>query len=244
MSPARAREIVGYRFSDFQRAFGVLWEPGQHVACIGPTGCGKSTAVCHLLTQRKYVIAMDPKGGDSTLAELERHGFQRIGEWPPPKQILGQIEREEPTRLVVGLPLRTPKDRPKLRDLLSRTIDGIFEQGGWTMYVDELQVAADRRLMNLTAGIEECLIAARDRGVSVVTSYQRPANVPRTASQMSTYLWVWYTRDQDTQDVLAKQMGRPKDEIRGAMAALGPHDVMIVSNNPRDPLMFTNVPKF
>ena len=236
-------EFVGAEFDAFAAEFRQRWRPGEHVAFIGPTGVGKSTLAGHLLPMRRYVLALDPKGGDTTLSTLEKRGFQRITSWPPPRKVREAISKGEPARLIVGQRLRARADRPKLRALLSDAIDGAFEEGGWTLYVDELQVAADRRLMNLTAGIEENLIAARDRGVSVVTSYQRPANVPRTASEMSTYLFVWYTRDQDTVDRIAQMMGRPKAEIRGAIGALGRHDVAMVTNNPHDPLFLTHVPK-
>lgn len=233
----------GETFDRFMDRFAKAWEPGQHIALVGPTGVGKSTFAGHLLPRRKYVLALDPKGGDSTLSMLERRGFTRITRWPPPRRILEGIERGEPARLIVGQKLRSRADRPKLGGLLREALDGAFEDGGWTVYVDELQIAADQRLMNLMASIEENLIAARDRGVSVVTSYQRPARVPRSASEMSTYLVTWYTRDVDTVNRLAEMMGRDKKEVRGAIRGLGRHCILVVSNNPHEPMIVTAVPR-
>lgn len=245
MTAARDRrdDVYPMDFETFRDFIRGTWRQGEHVALIGPTGVGKSTLAGHLLPNRKYVLALDPKGGDTTLSTLERRGFERVHSWPPPRRIREDIAKGLPARLIIGQPMRERSDRARLRDTLQRAIDAAFSEGGWTLYIDELQIAADRRLMNLTASIEENLIAARDRGVSVVTSYQRPANVPRAASEMSSFLIVWYTRDVDTVDRIAQMMGRQKAQIRGAIAGLGRHDVLLVTNDPHDPLVATYVPK-
>lgn len=238
-------DIVGMDWEEFKAYFLGRWEPGQHVACCGPTGVGKSTLVCHLLGERKYVLALDPKGGDSTLSTLEKRGFQRITSWPPPRKIREGIARGEPARLIVGHRITDADDyEKKLQPLLAKTLHEAFAEGGWTIYVDEMQVAADARMMNLTARIERNLIAARDRGISMVSSFQRPARVPRSAGDQSTYFVVWYTRDTDVVNRLAEMMGRQKDQVRGAVRALDRHDIVVVSNNPHDPMIFTHVPKF
>ena len=120
--------------------------------------------------------------------------------------------------------------------LFAKTIRGAFKQRGWTVYVDELQLAADRRFMNLMSDIELMLLASRDRAVSMVTSYQRPANVPKTASNQATWLVVYHTRDRDTVDTIAHMMGRPKDEVRGIVSALPPHCIAAVNRSPRMPV--------
>lgn len=243
MATTPTRLIQGMTWPEFRDYFALAWKPGEHVALLGPTGEGKSTLAVHILQLRRYVLAMDPKGGDSTLSTLESRGFTRIEAWPPSRKIRRAIENGEPCRLIVGGKVRARADRPKLRAVLSDAIDGAFEDGGWTMYVDELQVAADPRLMNLGASIEENLIAARDRGVSVVTAFQRPARVPRAASEMATWLIVWYTRDRDTLDRIAEMMGRPKAEVRGAVSELREHCLLAVNRSPRQPMIVTRPPK-
>jgi energy-coupling factor transporter ATP-binding protein EcfA2 len=236
---------IGMQWVEFLEYVRARWRQGEHVALIGPTGVGKTTFAGHIVSARKYAIALDPKGGDSTLETFTRFGFERLERWPPPRSsdIWERLAKHEPVRLIVGVPLRTRADRVKLRKLLSDTIDGAFEMGGWTLYIDELQLAADRRLMGLTAQIEENLIAARDRGVSVVSSFQRPANVPRTASDQASHVFTWYTRDDDVVKRLAEMMGRPKDEIRGAIRGLDDFCILGVSRNPREPMIVTRVPK-
>lgn len=229
-------------WDQFTGWFSTAWKPGEHVALVGPTGTGKTTLAVGILPLRKYVLAMDPKGGDSTLKVLGRHGFRRSG-WPPSRADRKAISQGQPVRLIVGPVVREQDDLPKQRQAFAAALDGAFDEGGWTVYVDELQLMADRRLMGFAGKIERNLIAARDRGVSMVTSFQRPANVPRSASDQASWLAVWYTRDTDVVNRLAEMVGRPKAEIRGAVAGLEKYAVLLFSRNPSEPIRLLRPPK-
>ena len=67
-------EALGWA-DEFKPWFAEVWEPGQHLSVIAPTGAGKTTFVGGLLDLRRYVLALDPKGGDSTLSGL---GYDRL----------------------------------------------------------------------------------------------------------------------------------------------------------------------
>lgn len=235
-------DVESMPWPTFLEWFGKAWRPGEHVALIGPTGTGKSTLACGILPLRKYVLAMDPKGGDSTLASLKSSGFRR-SMWPPSRDDRKAIAEGRPVRLIVGPVIRTKDDLPKQKLVLAAALDGAFDEGGWTVYIDELQLAADRRMLGLTNSIERNLIAARDRGVSMVTSFQRPAFVPRAASDQSAWLFTAYTRDIDVVNRLAEMAGRPKAEIRGAIAGLERYSFLLFSRNPSEPIRVLRPPK-
>lgn len=230
--------VDAMRWPQFVSYFEEAWEPGQHVALVGPTGEGKSTTAARLLKMRRYVLALDPKGGDSTLAAT---GFQRITDWSrgTRRMIEKRIDDNLPVRLIVGPIVKTTEDLAKMRQLHAQVLDHAFEVGGWTVYVDELQVLADRRMMNLGSAVERLLIAARDKKVSVVSSFQAPRNVPRAASDQATWLVVYYTRDVDVVNRLAEMTGRPRSEIRGAVAGLDQHYTLIFNRSPRRPIIVT-----
>ncbi|MGH7485667.1 MAG: hypothetical protein ACREMY_08705 [bacterium] len=238
----RASNVEAMSWKPFLEWFKDAWKQGEHIALIGPTGTGKTTFACGILPQRKYVLALDPKGGDSTLASLQVKGFRRSS-WPPTRQDRKDIAEGRPVRLIVGMPIVKKEDMEAHKGLLQAALDGAFEEGGWTVYLDELQMAADRRMMGLTNSIERNMIAARDRGVSMVTSFQRPAYVPRAASDQSTWLAVWITRDVDVVNRLAEMAGRPKAEIRGAVAGLERYDLLLFSRIPTEPIRVIHPPK-
>ncbi len=225
---------------DFREWAAESWEPGQHVSVIAPTGAGKTTFVGGLLDLRRYVLALDPKGGDSTLAGL---GFERMGQWPGEKKLAEAVTKHdedgEPSRYIVGPRVNTVEDYNRLTETTRQALVGAFNMGGWTVYADELQIMTDPRMMSLRAEVDKILIAARDKGLSFVSSYQAPSWVTPHAAKMSTWVAVSYTRDTDVVNRLAEVLGRPKEEIRGALKGLDPYSWLVVGRNPRDPYRVT-----
>lgn len=230
--------VVSMDWQEFLEFMKRSWEPGQHMALVGPTGQGKSNFVGGLLPIRKYVVVFDAKGGDSTLKKLERFGFEH-SDWPPSKELRRRMEDGNPARLILGGRVRRTTDLPKLRAQIRLALRDIFDEGGWTVYSDELQIISDRRMMNLGASVERILIAARDRGVSHVGSFQRPANVPKSSHQMSTWFVVFYTRDSDVVATLAEMAGRTRAEMQGFVRGLPDYCVLVFTNNPRKPIIVT-----
>ena len=238
--PRRLVEIEPLVWADFKKWFGTEWLPGQHVSVIAPTGAGKTTFVGGLLELRRYVLALDPKGGDSTLGGLN---FPRLKEWPGDRAVAKLVadndDKNLPSRYVIGPKVAKNEDYADLRDTTKKALDGAFNLGGFTVYADELQILSDPRMMNLRKEADRMLIAARDKGLSFISSYQAPAWVTPHAGRMSTWVAVSYTRDQDTVDKLAGILGRPRAELRGAIAGLDPFTWLIVGRDPRAPLRVT-----
>jgi hypothetical protein len=237
---AEGAEVVGMSWDDFLTHWRAAWKPGAHVALIGPTGAGKSTFAVGAMAHRRYILALDPKGGDSTLATT---GFERLLQWPPPQRVYDAIAEGKPARFIVGARTRTLADRALLEDLLRRVLDGVFESRGWTLYCDEFQLLADRKMMGLGPQVETLLIAARDKGISVVTSYQAPAWVPTAASRQATWVVIWPTRDVNVVKALAEIIGRDWRMLLEAIRALPQHHVMIANRSPFEPLIITKAPR-
>lgn len=234
------KRVTALAWPDFQAWFKDVWKPGQHVALIGPTGMGKSTFAKGILEPRKYVLAFDPKGGDET---LKATGYARIEKWPLSNKIKDEIGQGKPARFIVGAEVKTDEDWEKMRRMHDRVLRDAFNMGGWTVYIDEFQIATDRRIMGLANRTEKLLIAARSKKCSVVTAYQAPAWVPTSASRQATWKGVWYTQDLDVVDKVAAIAGREKKEMRAIMSQLPPFHVLMVGQNPADPMVVTSAPK-
>lgn len=237
---ATGSEVRGMGWDEFLAFFKIKWRPGQHLALIGTTGCGKSTFACGVLESRRYLLALDPKGGDETLETLK---LPRLTKWPPPEKVFDAIAEGKAARFIVGPKVRTVDDRRRLVATLRDTLRGVFEAGGFTVYVDEFQLLADRKMMGLGPEVETLLVAARSKGISVVTSYQAPAWVPTAASRQATWVVLWPTRDENVVKALAAIVGRGWRLLWEAMEALPEHHVLIVGPNPREPMIITKAPR-
>ncbi len=237
-------DVLALSWDDFREYFKLHWRPGEHVGIIAPSGAGKTTFAGGILDLRRYVLAADPKGGDETLAALN---LRRLDRWPGEREMTKMLDEDEKkgrhSRYVIGPVVHKGVDLPKLRKAIADSLDGAFDMGGWTYYLDEVQVTADRRLMDLSGKVDKLLVAARSKGVSVVLSFQQPKWVTAAALTQPTWIATSYTRDTDTVNRLAELLGRPKAEIRGATKGLEKFWFMVIGRDPREPIILTKPKK-
>ena len=236
----RPSEVEGLTYPQFQQWLKETWEPGEHWAIVAPTGEGKSTFIGSLAKSRRYVLGLDIKGGDKTLTSW---GWPRVNTWPLPYKYKKEMRDNERLRVLIGGTDRTRKGRTDRRNLLRRVLEDLMADKGWTVLCPDLMALTHRDLGQAEAEIRELLILARDADVSIVTDWQRPANVPVEAGDQATYLAVGYTRDKRAVERLSEMMGRDFASLRGAMNGLAdfPHGFLIVSRRPRDPIYITRV---
>jgi hypothetical protein len=233
------------------------WKPGQHWALIGPTGEGKSTKAVGLLEQRKWVLALDPKGEDET---LESSGYQRVTSMPPPKDPMGwlpwrdpypgsdqwiweRVDAGLPVGLVAGFEALTDEQDAALHSLMRDAVTWCRRTRGWTLYVDEFELLSSQRMFRLGPDIERMLITARRAGTSVVTSFQAAAWVSKHATRQASFVSLWPTRERQMIKTVAESMGRDWRVIAAAVDELPPYHVLVIPKQIRMPMIITSAPK-
>ncbi len=238
----RRTEFEGLQWKDFLKRMSTDWEPGEHWGLIVPTGGGKTTFAGGLVQTRKYVLALDVKGGDKTLKKL---GWERMTKWPPSREDRKDMEDGKPFRRIVGNAGRDPASKAKRFDLLHKVLQEVGIEGGWTVLATDLKLLTHPRFGGLWGEVEELILLARDIGVSVITDMQRPTGQPRESSDQATWLAVGPSRDTDAASRLGEMMGRSRAEMRGAISALGdlPHGFLVVNRKPNDPIIITQPEK-
>ena len=251
------RVVIGMTWPQFLRHMGQTWEPGQHIAMIGPTGEGKSTFAGGLLSLRDYVLAFDPKGEDTTLSAT---GYQRvlrlpneIGQWERITRskdarqwdrIHQDIAEGKPARLILGGPSRTVEQDNRNQALMHRAFQYAREAGGWTVYVDEFELISSVRQFNLGKWVERMLISARSEGTSVVTSFQAAAWVSKHATRQARMTVMWPTGDRDMIKAVASSMGRDWRQVAAAVDELPQFHVLVIPRGKNGgPFICTSAPK-
>lgn len=256
--------VTGMEWDDFLSHMNDVWEPGQHIAMIGPTGEGKTTFASGLLGLRSWVLALDPKGEDETLTSS---GFARVGYLPNEEVRLNRklshynhaahhrepacwdcihkdIAEGKPARLILGGRARTEAQDAANQDLMRRAFSYAREAGGWTVYVDEFELISSQRMFRLGPQVERMLISARRDGTSVLTSFQAAAWVSKHATRQARFTVVWPTGDRDMVQNIARSMGRDWHELAAAVDELPPYHVIVIPRGKSGgPFICTSAPK-
>jgi hypothetical protein len=240
--PRASSDLLALDWDTFLDYFEKRWEPGQHFSLSALTGTGKSTFMAGVLNRcRRFVLGLDVKGGDEILEAL---GWPRLEEMPSVREMARTVRRNldagRPNRFVVGPVVQRTADRPKRLAAISKAIEVAFDMGGWTLYIDELQIAGDRRMMDLGDEIAELLVSARQpKRISVASSFQAPSWVPLEAVRQPYWIGTSVTRDEQMVQRLAEAIGRDYHEVLGAMRGMDEHWFLVVDRNPHSPLVFT-----
>jgi hypothetical protein len=220
------------------------WKPGNHWAIIGPTGEGKTTIVVALLKLRSYVLALDPKGEDETLA---KSGYLRVVGLPPKKKLPRDQQKAlvdgRPVRLIVGSAARTDEDDLALQELMRDAITYARHSGGWTLYIDEFELISSQRMFKLGPLVERMLVTARRDATSVMTSFQASAWVSKHATRQATFTVLFPTRDRDMIESAARAMGRDWRDLALIVDRLPPYHCVIINKSIRHPMVITKAPE-
>lgn len=205
--------------------FAEAWGTGQHVSLIGPTGRGKSYTARQILTDRAgRVVIFAPKGPDPAM-----RGFgHRVTRWPPPIWTPRPNDGQRSWVLRLEPPIKKATDLPKMREQFGKALAAVFRQGKWTVYVDELQITADPRMMGLGKPIEQLLVMGRSRGVSIVSSIQVPRWAPRAAYDQASHVLLWRQRDRPALKRIDEIGGVDSGEIERVVRTLGFHEFVWV----------------
>ncbi len=148
------------------------WTPGEHMAIIGRTGTGKSVLTEALIRPRKYRIVVKTKPDDveypdslhvTTLERVRRNHYQYV--------------------------LEPSHDRQRIE--IWKTLQFVWETGGWTLNLDELFYAIDTLRLNtpdVGSPIDKLLTQGRSKGITMVCGMQRAARITRFAISEATHV--------------------------------------------------------
>ena len=221
------------------------WKPGQHWALIGKTREGKSNfAVAVLRETRRYILALDPKGEDETLT---KSGWTRVTGVPPhkkfPREIQQALDDGQPVRLIVGLDSRTVEDDAANKKLMAQCIEYARQSRGWTIYVDEHQIATDPRMYNLGPAVARASVSAARAKTSVVTTMQYLSWSEKAPVRQASLISFWRSRSRDLMKKLSEESGRDWRELASIADELPRYHVATLSDDLRAPVLVTKPPK-
>lgn len=203
-----------------------VWNQGEHVGMIGPTGQGKTNFAYWFLPQHKYITIFATKPRDPSMMSFGKsQGFKVWKEWRKARA------RDIPRRIVwpkANDLYSIPQQRVVFQDAFRR----IYGEGGWTLYLDELYFLA--QTLGLDKEVKIFLLQARALNVSLVCASQRPSWIPLEVYDQSTHLFFWRDNDEKNLRRLSGISYLSANFIRELIATLPRYHVLYINTRTGD----------
>jgi hypothetical protein len=208
---------------------------GEHVACEGPTGSGKSTVMLSLLLERGsqqmvnkrpvHITIMGVKPRDRTLSSLGWPRITKLDEWPPgygEEQVIAWPPYGDPATVA-------ERQEPFFRAVLSE----ILKSGNQIVYIDETAYFEESKPNGLGLGslLNQFWYISRANKVSLMAATQRPVKVSRSMWSEPYWLIIFRPEDEDDLKRVAELSGF-KQLVLDVVPELGPHEFLFLRRRP------------
>lgn len=187
--------MTRYDAIPFDRIMGHLresWSQGQHVVLIGPTGCGKTTVLSRILEPRRHVLFFGTKLYDDSYDLFLKSGYRRYDRY---EHVPARVDRvmlwpriKRGTELRNIYRIQSQAFRPALNQ--------VFHERGWTIVLDELHYVCNQLRLEREAAMFHH--QGRSSRLTMVDGFQRPSHVPLVVYGSASHVFVWKTKQLDT----------------------------------------------
>lgn len=197
------------------------WERGEHLACIGPTGQGKTTLLFNVLPLHPYTVVFGTKRRDENMDAFISAGYVRLDQWR------SVDARQYPRRVIWPHVENIGKMIPIQRAVFRDAFEKVYAEGSWDLVIDEGYYVDE--VLKLGDLLRLFYTQARSMLVSLVLATQRPAWVPVEVYDQSTHLFFW--RDNDARNLrrLQEVSVRSQDTIRAIIPNLEQHQLLYLN---------------
>jgi hypothetical protein len=145
--------------------------------------------------------------------------YDVIRKWPPTRK---------QSRVILWPKFEGPEDEITQRQVINGALGSMFSQGGWTVYVDELDWLVNG--LGLKKWPKTLWQQGRSLKLTFLSGVQRPRNVPLDGYANSTHLFIWGANDQEDIRRLSGLGSANTQTIRRVVAnELGDYDTLYVN---------------
>lgn len=189
------------------------WQP-EHMACLGPTGSGKTFFYTHVLTERcrksgAHAVILATKPADDTFKPLLRKGWKVRKTWPP-----GYGE----TRTIFWPKSGKPSEGPgRQRKAVREFLDELWKPQANTIVAFD-EIAHIEVELGLRQAVNKWWRESRALGLTMLATTQRPRGVNRYMMSEPTWSVAFAPTDEDEATRVAEIIGgrkRYKDILMG-----------------------------
>jgi len=224
-----------------ENVFADHYEPGQHVALIGPTRCGKTTVAYQLLNATAtpelpaFVLVMKPR--DQVVVDWSKMaGFKKTETWPP-------IWNRAWTKKGGGLgkkrrgwvfwPRHSLRDIRQDDKMLSKQFRKIltdcYRQGNRIVFADEI-VGLSKEL-NLEPELNAIWTRGGAMGCGLWAASQRPFHAPVAMYSQSEHLILFKDPDKKDTDRFKEIGGVDPDLVEDIVFDLKKHEFLYIGRS-------------